>query len=105
MSGGIASPVFSKGKQRGELTFHHSIIGNFMDNKIWLKQIYCSYSRTHNIQNGFYTPCYYFWGQHFYWTETNILVKTFLFFISLHFPQYLYWPQPYRCFGCYLCFM
>jgi len=24
-----------------------------MVNKIYLKQIYCSYSRTHNIQNGF----------------------------------------------------
>jgi len=24
-----------------------------MVNKIKLKQIYCSYSRTHNIQNGF----------------------------------------------------
>ena len=35
-----------------ELTFHHSNIGNFMVNMIQLKQIYCSYSRTHNIQNG-----------------------------------------------------
>jgi len=24
-----------------------------MVNKVFLKQIYCSYSRTHNIQNGF----------------------------------------------------
>jgi len=31
---------------------HNSIIGNFMVNKICLKQIYCSYSGTHNIQNG-----------------------------------------------------
>jgi len=31
--------------------------------------------------------------------------KHFLFIISLHFPQYFYWPLPYRCFGCYLCFM
>jgi len=36
-----------------ELTFHHSIIGNFIVNKILLKQIYCSYSRTRNTQNGF----------------------------------------------------
>ena len=36
-----------------EVTFHHSIIGNFMVNKIQLKQIYCSYSRTRNTQNVF----------------------------------------------------
>ena len=36
-----------------ELTFHGSIMGNFMVIKIELKQIYCSYSRTHSIQNGF----------------------------------------------------
>jgi len=35
----------------------------------------------------FYTFCYYFWGQHGCWTETNILVKNFLLFISFHFPQ------------------
>ena len=53
----------------------------------------------------FYTLCYYFWGHHCCWTETNILVNNFLFFISLHFPQYFYWPLLYRCFGCCLCFM
>jgi len=40
----------------------------------------------------FYTLCYYFWGQHSCWTETNILVKNFLFFVSLHFPQNFFWP-------------
>ena len=42
----------------------------------------------------FYTLCYYFWGQHCCLTETNILVKNFLFFVNLHFPQCLYWPLP-----------
>jgi len=36
-----------------EVTFHNSIMGNFIVNKIYLKQIYCSYSIIHNIQNGF----------------------------------------------------
>jgi len=40
-----------------------------------LKQKYCSYWRTHKIQNVFfYNFCYYFWGQHCCWTckcETN----------------------------------
>jgi len=33
----------------------------------------------------FYTLCHYFWGQHCCWTETNILVRNVLFFISLNF--------------------
>jgi len=38
---------------RAEVTFHNSIIENFMVNKIYLKQICCSYSSTHTIKNGF----------------------------------------------------
>jgi len=44
---------FKREATGAELTFHHSLVGNFMVNKISLKQIYCSYSRTHNTQNGF----------------------------------------------------
>jgi len=44
---------FKREAKGAEVTFHHSIIGNFMVNKVQLKQIYCSYSRTYNIQNGF----------------------------------------------------
>jgi len=33
-SGGIASLFFQKGGKGAELTFHHSIIGNFMVNEI-----------------------------------------------------------------------
>jgi len=39
-SEGIATPVLSKGRQQWELTFHHSIIGKFMVNMIWLKQLF-----------------------------------------------------------------
>jgi len=53
----------------------------------------------------FYTLCYYFWGQHCCLTETNILVKDFVFFVNLRFPQCLHWHLPYRCLGCYLCFI
>jgi len=89
---------FKKEATGPEVTFHNSVIGNFMVNKIYLKQIYCSYSRSHNIQNVFLHCCCYFWGQHCCWTETNILVKNFLFFISSHFPQHFYCPLPYRCY-------
>ena len=99
-SGGIASPVLSKGKQReatgSELTFHDSIIRNFMVNKIQLKQIYCSYSRTHNIQNVFLHSLLLFSRSTLYLNRNkqNVLVKTFLFILSLHFSQYFYWPLP-----------
>jgi len=36
-----------------EVTFNNSIVSDFMVNTIYLKQIHCSYSRAHNIQNGF----------------------------------------------------
>ena len=52
-SGCIASPVLSKGRQRGGANFSSQYHRNFMVNKIQLKQIYCSYSRTHNTQNRF----------------------------------------------------
>ena len=38
----------------------------------------------------FYTLCYYFWGQHCWWTETIITGNDFLFFISFHCPQLFY---------------
>jgi len=44
---------FSKGATGVEVPFRNRIIGNFMVYKIDLKQIYCSYSRTHKIHNGF----------------------------------------------------
>jgi len=51
---GALLPFSCKTEATGtELTFYHSIMGSFMANKIWLKQIYCSYSPNHNIQNGF----------------------------------------------------
>ena len=67
-------------------------------NKIYLKEFYCSYSRTHNIQNGtifrmvLYTYCYYFLGQHCCSTETNTLVDNFVFFYKFAFTSTLLLP-------------
>jgi len=69
-----------------------------------LKQTYYSYSRTHNIQNSLYSLLV-FLRSTLLLNRNKLLVKNFLFFISLHFPQYVYWPLPYSCFGSYLCFM
>jgi len=46
-AGALLLLFFQIGRNGAELTFHTSIIGNFMVNKTYLKQIYCSYSRTH----------------------------------------------------------
>ena len=40
----------------------------------------------------FYYFCFYFWGQHCCWTETNILVTICLFLITFHCPQLFYCP-------------
>jgi len=103
-SGSIASPVLSKGRQLGaELTFHQSIIGNFMVWSSWNKFIAAIHAPT-TFRILFYVLCYHFLGQNCCRTETNILVKNFVFFANLYFPQCLYWPLPYHWFGCYLCF-
>ena len=48
----VLSPVLSKWGNGAEVTFrNYNIIGNFI--KTDLKQIYCTYSRTQKIQNGF----------------------------------------------------
>jgi len=64
-----------------ELTFHHSIIGNFMVNITygsWNEFIAAIHAPT-TFRMVFYTLCHYFWGQHCCLTETNILVKNVVF--------------------------
>jgi len=68
--------------------------------KIDLKQIYCSFSGTQKIQNDFFKFCYYLWGQHCWWTETNIFGNDF--FVFDKFPltsTVLLLSLPYRCSG------
>ena len=46
----------------------------------------------------FYNFCYYFWGQHRWWTETNIIGNDFFVFYKFPLPQtVLLLPLPYRC--------
>jgi len=51
--GEIFPLTFQKGGNGGGVPFHSTIIGNFMVINVGLKQIYCNYSRTQKIQNGF----------------------------------------------------
>jgi len=88
-AGALLPLFFSKGKQQGRscLTFHHSIIRNFMVKKSQLKQIYCSYSRTRKIQNVFLHSLLLFLRSTLLLNrKKNILVKNFFIFINLHFP-------------------
>jgi len=51
---GISSPAFQNGSSGAEVSFHNSIIGIIsLFIKVELKEIYCSYSRTQKVQNGF----------------------------------------------------
>ena len=49
--------------------------------------------------------CYYFWGQHFCLTETNILVKNFVFFVNLDFLNTFFdqCPSAASAATCVLC--
>jgi len=38
----------------------------------------------------FYNICYSFWGQHCWWTDTNIICYDFLFFMSFHCSKLFY---------------
>jgi len=48
----MARWLFRRG-QRGEVPFHNDIIGNLMVDQYQIATIYCSYSSTQKIQNGF----------------------------------------------------
>ena len=61
--GGIPLPLERRQQERRCL-FITASQGILWFIKISLIQIYCSCSRTHKIQNGFYNFCYYFCGQH-----------------------------------------
>jgi len=85
-SGGIALPVLSRRRQR-ELTFHHSTIGNFMVNMIELKQVYCSYSRTHNVQNVFLHSPLLFLRSTLLLKRNKQIGEEFRVFCKFAFPQ------------------
>jgi len=80
---------FQNGSNGAELTFHHSIIGNFMVNKVFLKQIYCSYSRTHNIQNGFLHSLLVFLRSTLLLNKNKPIGEEFFVFYKLAFPSIL----------------
>jgi len=87
--GGNFFPCSFKREATGaELTFHHSIIGNFMVKDLVETNLLQLFTHPQHSE-WFSSLCYYFWGQHCCWTETNILVKNYLVFYKFAFPAIL----------------
>jgi len=84
-------PCSFKRKATGvEVTFHNSIIGNFMINKIYLKQIYCTAIHAPTtFTMVFYTFFYYFWSQHCLLNRNKYIGETFFVFDKFAFPSTL----------------
>ena len=83
---GHCFPCFFKREVTGaELTFHHSIIGNYMVSKIQLKQNYCSYSRIHNTQNVFLHSVSLFLRSTLLLNRNKHIGEECFLFISLNF--------------------
>jgi len=61
-----------------------------MLNKIYLKQIYCSYSCTYNIQNNFLHFLLLLLRSTLLLNRNKHVGEEFFVFISLHFPQHFY---------------
>jgi len=70
-----------------------------------LKQVYCSYSRTHNIQNSFLHSLLVFLRSTLLLNRNKHIGEELFVFYKFAFPANFCWPLPYRCFGCYMCFM
>jgi len=87
---GHCFPCFFNREATGaELTFHHSITGNFMVNKVYLKQIYYSYSRTPNIQNGFLHFLLVFLRSTLLLNRNKHIGEKFFVFYKFAFPSML----------------
>jgi len=66
-----------------------------MVNKVWLKQIYCSYSRTHNTQNGFLHSLSLFSRSTLLLHRNKHIGEECFVFYKFEFQfKYFYWPLP-----------
>jgi len=88
-AGALLPLFFQKGGKGAELTFHHSIIGNFnfVVDMIQSNQIYCSYSRTHNIQKGFLHSLLLFVRSTLLLKRNNHIGEEFCVFCKFAFPS------------------
>ena len=88
--GGIVPSALSKGEQRGRRCLsHNGIMGNVMVYQDRLESNFIAAIReTRKFRIMFYNFCYYFWDQHCWWTETNIICNDF--FVSFRCAQLFY---------------
>jgi len=100
--------VLSLARERGhgpagaEVSFHNSIIDKFhgLSRTMWNKFIAAN-REARKYWVVFYTFCFYFWGQHWCWTETSI-TRNDLFCFSLRYHCHQHSPSlplSYRCSG------
>ena len=79
---------FKREATGAEVTFfQNSIIGNFMVNKIYLIQIYCSHSRTHNNHNGFLNFLLLFLRSTLLLNKNKHIGEEFFVFYKFPFPS------------------
>jgi len=98
--GGIAPVPLQNGSNGGEVLFHYSI-GNYMVYQDRHKtKLFAAIPAPRKFRKIFYNFCYYFWGQHCWWTETNIIGNDFFVIYKFPLPSTIFLlPLPYRCSG------
>jgi len=67
--------------------FDSSIIGNFVVYQDRLGTVIAAFRAPRKFRMIFYNFCYYFWVQHCWWTETNIIGKGFFVFYKFPLPS------------------
>jgi len=69
---------FKRGATRAQVPFQNKIVPRFIWRSIWSKFI-AAICTGRKFRMFFYNFCFYFWGQHCYWTETSIIYSYFYF--------------------------
>jgi len=68
--------------------FHKSIIGNFVVYQDRLEHmVIAAFRASRKLRLIYYNFCYYFWGPHRWWIETNIIGNEFFVFYKFPLPQ------------------
>ena len=99
--GAIALLPFQKGCNGGGGAFsqqHHRYFYGLL-RSTWNKFI-AAIRAPRQFRMIFCNFCYYFWGRHWWWTETNIIGNDFFVFYKFPLPSaFLLLSLPYRCSG------
>ena len=81
---------FKRGAVVAKVSFHNNTIGNFMVYQDRLEINLSAIWAPGKFRMSVYNFGNYFYGQHCWWTETNIFGKDFCVFFNFHCPQLFY---------------